>query len=197
MRKQSLFEYAKAGDVDSVPQIRDNPGVQDLLRKRADIYAQYNDALNQYGPNFPKVQRLQSQLKELDAAANMEKKGVIARLESEYREVRQREELLSQALDQQKAEVNQMSERMVQYSILKREAETNKALYDGLLTKLKEAGISAGLRSSNIRIVDPPMAPTYPAPPAKPRIITLSSFVCLPPPIRFPLPPHPPPTTTT
>ncbi len=151
MRKQSLFEYAKAGDVDSVPQIRDNPGVQDLLRKRADIYAQYNDALNQYGPNFPKVQRLQSQLKELDAAADKEKKGVIARLESEYREVRQREELLSQALDQQKAEVNQMSERMVQYSILKREAEANKALYDGLLTKLKEAGISAGLRSSNIR----------------------------------------------
>src|SRR5713101_7659634 len=179
MRKQSLFEYAKAGDVDSVPQIRDNPGVQDLLRKRADIYAQYNDALNQYGPNFPKVQRLQSQLKELDAAADKEKKGVIARLESEYREVRQREELLSQALDQQKAEVNQMSERMVQYSILKREAEANKALYDGLLTKLKEAGISAGLRSSNIRVVDPAMVPTYPSRPAKTRNIALSFLVGL------------------
>jgi capsular exopolysaccharide synthesis family protein len=179
MRKQSLFEYAKAGDVDSVPQIRDNPGVQDLLRKRADIYAQYNDALNQYGPNFPKVQRLQSQLKELDAAADKEKKGVIARLESEYREVRQREELLSQALDQQKAEVNQMSERMVQYSILKREAEANKALYDGLLTKLKEAGISAGLRSSNIRVVDPAMVPTYPSRPAKTRNVVLSLLVGL------------------
>src|SRR5713101_404659 len=179
MRKQSLFEYAKAGDVDSVPQIRDNPGVQDLLRKRADIYAQYNDALNQYGPNFPKVQRLQSQLKELDAAADKEKKGVIARLESEYREVRQREELLSQALDQQKAEVNQMSERMVQYGILKREAEANKALYDGLLTKLKEAGISAGLRSSNIRVVDPAMVPQYPARPAKTRNIALSFLVGL------------------
>src|SRR5712692_5249400 len=179
MRKQSLFEYAKAGDVDSVPQIRDSPGVQDLLRKRADIYAQYNDALNQYGPNFPKVQRLQSQLKELDAAADKEKKGVIARLESEYREVRQREELLSQALDHQKAEVNQMSERMVQYSILKREAEANKALYDGLLTKLKEAGISAGLRSSNIRVVDPAMVPTYPSRPAKTRNVVLSFLVGL------------------
>src|SRR5713101_3745951 len=151
MRKQSLFEYAKAGDVDSVPQIRDNPGVQDLVRKRADIYAQYNDALNQYGPNFPKVQRLQSQ----------------------------RKELLSQALDQQKAEVNQMSERMVQYSILKREAEANKALYDGLLTKLKEAGISAGLRSSNIRVVDPAMVPTYPSRPAKTRNVTLAFLVGL------------------
>jgi len=179
MRKQSLFEYAKAGEIDSVPQIRDNPAVQDLLRKRTEVNSQYTDALNQYGPNFPKVQRLQSQLKELDAAADKEKKGVLVRLESEYREVRQREELLSQALEQQKAQVNQMSERMVQYSILKREAEANKALYDGLLTKLKEAGISAGLRSSNIRVVDPAMVPTYPARPAKTRNIALSFLIGL------------------
>jgi polysaccharide biosynthesis transport protein len=179
MRKQSLFEFAKAGDIDSVPQIRDNVAVQDLLRKRTEINSQYIDALNQYGPNFPKVQRLQSQLKELDTAAGKEKKAVIARLESEYAEARQREQLLSQALDQQKAEVNQMSERMVQYSILKREAEANKALYDGLLTKLKEAGISAGLRSSNIRVVDPAMVPTYPSRPAKARNIVLSFLVGL------------------
>jgi len=179
MRKQSLFDFARAGDVDSVPQIRDNPAVADLARKHADINNQYTDALNQYGPNFPKVQRLQAQLKELEAATDKEKKAVIARLDSEYREARQREELLTHALDQQKAEVNQMSERMVQYSILKREAEANKALYDGLLTKLKEAGISAGLRSSNIRVVDPAMVPTYPVRPAKTRNIVLSIIIGL------------------
>jgi len=179
MRKQSMFEFAKAGDIDSVPQIRDNSAVQDLLRKRADINAQFIDASTQYGPNFPKVQRLQSQLKEFDASIDKEKKAVMARLQSEYAEARQREQLLSQALDQQKTEVNQMSERMVQYSILKREAEANKALYDGLLTKLKEAGISAGLRSSNIRVVDPAMVPTYPSRPAKTRNIALSFVIGL------------------
>src|SRR5713226_1362746 len=179
MRKQSMFEFAKAGDIDSVPQIRDNSAVQDLLRKRADINNQFIDASTQYGPNFPKVQRLQSQLKEFDASIDKEKKAVMARLQSEYAEARQREQLLSQALDQQKAEVNQMSERMVQYSILKREAEANKALYDGLLTKLKEAGISAGLRSSNIRVVDPAMVPQYPARPAKTRNIALSFLIGL------------------
>src|SRR6266850_1858776 len=179
MRKQSMFEFAKAGDIDSVPQIRDNSAVQDLLRKRADINAQFIDASTQYGPNFPKVQRLQSQLKEFDASIDKEKKAVMARLQSEYAEARQREQLLSQALDQQKTEVNQMSERMVQYSILKRDAEANKALYDGLLTKLKEAGISAGLRSSNIRVVDPAMVPTYPSRPAKTRNIALSFVIGL------------------
>src|SRR5712692_6710561 len=68
---------------------------------------------------------------------------------------------------------------MVQYSILKREAEANKALYDGLLTKLKEAGISAGLRSSNIRVVDAAMIPAYPSRPAKARNIALAFLVGL------------------
>jgi polysaccharide biosynthesis transport protein len=179
MKKQALFEFAKSEDADAVPQIRDNPIIQELVHRRTDTYGQYTDALNQYGPNFPKVQRLQSQLKETDASLEKEKKGVVARLESEYQEARQREELLTKALDQQKAEVNQMSERMVQYSILKREAEANKALYDGLSTKLKEAGIAGALHSSNIRIVDPAMVPTYPARPAKARNVMLAFLIGL------------------
>jgi polysaccharide biosynthesis transport protein len=179
MKKEALYAFAKSGNSDAVPQIRDNPTVQDLLRKRADLYVQYTDALNQYGPNYPKVQRMQAQLKELDSAVEKEKKEVVARLQSDFEEAHQREQLLSQALDQQKAEVNKMSERMVEYSILKRDSEADKALYDGLLTKLKEAGISAGLRSSNIRVVDPAMVPTTPARPAKGRNIAMAFLVGL------------------
>jgi polysaccharide biosynthesis transport protein len=179
MNRQSLFEFAKSGEIDSVPQIRDNAAVQDLIRKRAETSAQYNDALAQYGPNFPKVQRLQVQLSELDASVIREKKSVVGRLDSEFREARQREDLLTKTLDQQKIEANRMSELMVQYNILKRDAEANKSLYDGLLTKLKEAGISAALQSSNIRIVDPAMVPSFPARPAKARNIALAFLVGL------------------
>jgi polysaccharide biosynthesis transport protein len=179
MRKQSLFEFAKIGDTDVVPQIRDSAGVQDLLHRRSEINAQYAESLNQYGPNFPKVQRLQSQLKEIDQNLDREKKAVVARLGSEYHEAQQREELLVHTLDQQKTEANLMSERMVQYNMLKRDAEADKALYDGLLTKLKEAGISAALQSSNIRIVDPAMIPNDPSRPAKARNVALAFLVGL------------------
>jgi len=72
-----------------------------------------------------------------------------------------------------------MAEKFVQYNILKREAEANKQLYEGLLTKLKEAGISAGLRSSNIRLVDPAMVPSAPSRPQKARNIALAALVGL------------------
>src|SRR5438552_2639920 len=177
MKKQALFEFARAGDADVVPQIRDSPTVQELIRKRSDISGQYTDAMNQYGPNFPKVLRLQAQLKELDQNLEREKKAVVARLESDYHEAQQREELLARTLDQQKVEANSMSERMVQYNILKRDAEANKALYDGLLTKLKESAITSALQSSNIRVVDPAMIPSYPSRPAKARNVALAFLV--------------------
>src|SRR5579885_3534643 len=179
LKKQALYEYAKAGDIEAVPEVRSNAVLQDLQKRRSDLAVQYTEAVSQYGPNFPKVQRLQAQIKETDEQIAKENKGIVLGLESDYREAKQKEELIRQALDQQKAETNNMAEKLVQYNILKRESEADKALYEGLLTKLKEAGISEGLKSSNVRVVDPAMIPSYPARPAKARNIALAFLVGL------------------
>ena len=179
MKKEALYQFAKAGDVADVPQLRENLIFQGLMQKRQAASGDYLDAVNQYGPNFPKVQRLQAQLKDLDELIQKEQVNTLNRIEIDYREAKQRETLLTQALDQQKVEANEMAERMVEYNILKREAEANKALYDGLMTKLKEVGISAALQSSNIRVVDPAMIPAYPSRPAKARNIALAFLVGL------------------
>ena len=179
MKKESLYQFAKSGNLNAVPQVQSNTTVMDLLRKREDLSSQYNDALSQYGPNFPKVQRLQAQLKELDANVEKEKQKIVDILESDFREARERESMLTGALDQQKIAANQMAEKLVEYNILKREAEALKTLYDGLMTKLKETAISASLRSSNIRVVDPAMIPSTPARPAKTRNVALAFLVGL------------------
>jgi len=179
MKKEALYQFAKAGDIGDVPQLRENPILQSLIQKRQTTSEDYIDAVGQYGPNFPKVQRLQAQLKDIDQLIQKEHVNTLNRIENDYREAKQRETLLTQALDQQKVDANEMAERMVEYNILKREAEANKALYDGLMTKLKEVGISAALQSSNIRVVDPAMIPAYPSRPAKARNIMLAFLVGL------------------
>src|SRR5689334_15317873 len=179
MKKESLYQFAKAGNLDAVPEVQNNSALGDLLKKRNDAASQYNDALAQYGPNFPKVQRLQAQIKEFDQTIEKEKQKILDVLESDYHEAQQREALLTRALDQQKADTNQMAGKLVEYNILKREAEANKTLYEGLMTKLKETAISLGLRSSNIRVVDPAMIPSTPARPAKTRNIALAFLVGL------------------
>ncbi len=179
LRKEALFQFAKAGDIADVPQLRDNPTLQGLTTKRQTASSDYNDALSQYGPNFPRVLRLQAQLKDIDQLIQKENINTLNRIETDYREARQRETLLAQALDEQKIAANEMAEKMVEYNILKRDAEASKALYDGLMTKLKEVGISSALQSSNIRVVDPAMIPAYPSRPAKARNIALAFLVGL------------------
>ena len=179
IHKEANFQLAQSGRVDSLPLVRENTAIQDLIRRRADLSSQYTEALNQFGPKYPKVARIYEQLKEMDQWMATEKKNIVNALESEYRVARQRETLLDEALEKQKAESNAMAESLVQYNILKREAEANKQLYEGLLQKLKEASISVGLRSSDLRVVDPALVPGGPSRPQKTRNILLAVLVGL------------------
>jgi polysaccharide biosynthesis transport protein len=179
INKEAVFQLAQSGNLDAIPSIRESSVIQDVTKQQSALSAQYTEALNQYGPKFPKVLRLQEQIKDLDQIVDREKANIANQIEAEYRGSRQRELLLQQALDQQKTEASAMADKMVQYNILQREADANKQLYDGLLQKLKEAGISAGLRSSNIRVVDPAFVPTTPSKPQKRRNISLAVLVGL------------------
>jgi polysaccharide biosynthesis transport protein len=179
INKEAVYQLAEAANYDAIPVVRESPVIQESLKRQGELSDQYTEALNQYGPKFPKVVRLEAQLKEIEGLIAKEKKNIGNQIEAEYRGSRQKEGLLQQALDQQKNEAASMADKMVQFNILKREAEANKQLYDGLLQKLKEAGITAGLRSSNIRVVDPALMPGAPSRPNKSRNILLAIMVGL------------------
>src|SRR5271170_740509 len=176
-QKEALYRMAAAGNVDALPAARDNLVIQDLFERKADVDQAYADALNQYGPNFPKVQRLAEQQKQVNDELAKAQKTIADGVQQDYNTSRSHVELLQEALDKQKADTNDLAEKLVQYHILEHDAEANKQLYDGLLQKLKEAGITAGLRSSNIRVVDPALAPASPSRPQKARNILLAVLV--------------------
>ncbi len=177
--REALYRMAVSGNVDSLPAARDNPVIQDLIKRKSQLDEDYAEAVNQYGPNFPKVQRLAVQQKELDEDLAKQRNLMVETIKTEYDTARSHVAILQEALDRQKAEANDLAEKLVNYHILQHDADSNKQLYDGLLQKLKEAGISAGLRSSNIRVVDPALAPTSPSRPQKARNISLAFLVGL------------------
>jgi polysaccharide biosynthesis transport protein len=177
--KEALYRMAIGGNVDALPAAQTNSVMQELLKHKTELDEQYLVAVDQYGPNYPKVLRLEAQIKELNSNLDKARKTLIESVEQDFNTARSRVELLQQNLDRQKAEANDLAEKLVQYQILAHDAESNKQLYDGLLQKLKEAGITAGLRSSNIRVVDPALTPSYPSRPQKARNIMLAFLVGL------------------
>jgi polysaccharide biosynthesis transport protein len=180
IKKQADFDMAKGGNVDALPAIRESAQITALTTKQSELQQQYiAETTNKLGPNFPSVKALQEQIKSLDQQVTNEKKNIVGRIEQDYRIAVQREVLLTQALDKQKVEANQMAVKLVEYNLLVRDAESNKTLYDGLSQKLKEAGISAGLHPDNIRIIDPAMVPSAAARPNRARNILMAFLVGL------------------
>ena len=176
---EALYRMATSGNVDLLPEVRNSPVIQDLTRRKSTLDDSYTAALEQYGPNFPKVQRIAEQKKEVEAELARAQNIMVGSIEEDYNTARQHFGLLQEALERQKTESNELAEKLVQYHILEHDAESNKQLYDGLLQKLKEAGITAGLRSSNIRVVDPALVPTAPAGPQRAKNILMSILVGL------------------
>src|ERR1039457_2105335 len=182
IQKDSSYRFATSGDPILFAKIspEGSAGLLGRLReKEADLDTQYAVLTTQFGSGYPKVVELNNQLKQVRTQIAAEEKKMQERIRNDYLAALQREELLTSAFEEQKREANKLNESSIEYSVLKRDAESNRQLYDNLLQRLKEAGVSAGLRSGNIRVVDIARTPTFPITPNIPRNLMLGLLLGL------------------
>lgn len=153
---------------------RREQGIPEALRTRqAELKQKYARLTTRFGPAYPRVIELRNELNQVESEIEAERLQISKRLALEYETARRREEMLSAALEAQKQEASRLNRSAIEYSILKRDAEANRQLYEGLLQKLKEASVTAGLRSSSVRIVDPARTPGKPVSPNIPGNIAI------------------------
>src|SRR5580704_3203065 len=191
MDKESVYRLVQSGDVETVASAVSaldaaGAGIQSassllgsLRSKEADLKIQAAQLNTQFGPSYPKLAQLNSQLKEIDAQILQETKKVAGEVRGQYMAAVQRETLLHDALEKQKQEQNKLNESAIDYSILKRDLDSYRQLYEGLMEKMKEAGVSAGLKSNNFRIVDVARVPTGPIEPNIPRNLSFAFILGL------------------
>jgi succinoglycan biosynthesis transport protein ExoP len=166
IQKESLYRQVLANRA-QVASLAHSELLQKLEEKASDLSGQYTEMTAQYGPKFPRALRLQQQLAEYQAQITREQDRVIARIGSDYNAALSRKSLAAQAFARQKEELGRLNQLLVQHNILQREFESNQQLYQSLLQKLKDATVSAGLRSTNIHVVDTALSPVEPIRPRK------------------------------
>lgn len=175
--KEANFRLTLAGNAELTTKAEPNALIDKLNAQEANLKTQYAQATVQMGPSNPKVQELSNQIKETEDEINSELKKMTDRAQTQYSEAEVREKMLRSAVEEQKQQATKMSESSIEYSLLRRDAESNRALYEGLLQKLKEAGVSAGMRSSNIEVVDVADVPVVPVEPNIPRNLALAAVL--------------------
>lgn len=142
-----------------------NPAVQNLFTERARVEAKLEDELTRHLDGHPNVRQLRAQLKSIDDQLMLAAQNVRSAARAEYEAALATERQLKAQVDALKAATLNEQDQSVQYNLLAREADTNRALYDGLLQRYKELNASAGISTSNISIIDradPPMMPSSP-----------------------------------
>jgi polysaccharide biosynthesis transport protein len=183
MEKEANYRLTESNDPDAVAAAVTSvsgPGgsgsslLEKLHADQAQLKIHMAELSTQFGPSYPKLSQLNNQSKEIDRQIQAETKKAVEHLRGQYLAAQQRENMLRDALNRQKQEANKLNESAIEYSLLKRDVETNRQLYEGLLEKLKEAGVTAGLRSNNFRIVDAARVPTGPVEPNIPRNLSFA-----------------------
>jgi capsular exopolysaccharide synthesis family protein len=118
-----------------------------------------------FGPTHPEYRKAASELAEVERQFENTRNNIAERIEVEYREAQNREQMLQKAVAETKAEWDRINSRSFEYRQLKQEAEADKTLYDELIRKIREADINAGFQNNNIRIADvarPPWRQVFP-----------------------------------
>ena len=146
------------------------PGELNALRGQlATAKATYAELTAQdgLGPNNPRVKSLQAQIGELTKEIDTEQNRLELQAKENYLAAKAAEDKTEQELDARKAEAYQQGDDLVKYTILQREYEQNRALYDGLEQRLETAKVQAGLEALEVDVIDqalPPVSPTMRSP---------------------------------
>jgi capsular exopolysaccharide synthesis family protein len=117
--------------------------------------------------------RFHEQVEENQAQIEQERNRVLERIHNDYITALNREKLAATAVIRQKEQLGNHNQLLVQHNILQREFEANQQLYQNLIQRLKDATVSAGLRSTNIHLVDAALPPDSPIRPRIPLNITI------------------------
>jgi len=144
------------------------PGELNTLRGQlASAKATYSTLLATLGPNHPQVKALQAQMGELSKEIDTEQNRLELQAKETYLAAKATEDKTEQELETRKAEAYQQGDDLVQLSLLQREYEQNRTLYDGLEQRLETAKVQAGLEALEVDVIDqalPPVSPTMQAP---------------------------------
>jgi polysaccharide biosynthesis transport protein len=165
--RTAQYQAVKDATVETFPQSLRTPSIQLLEERQFGLQQNLASLTAQFGNEWPAVIQVKQQIEEVKQQLAQEKSETIRRSKSEYQVALQHRQMLQAALERQKGQANRLNEDSIQYNILQREVDTNQQLYEGLLQRLKEAGVAAGMRTSNIHIVDNAERPTVPYAPQR------------------------------
>jgi capsular exopolysaccharide synthesis family protein len=172
IQKEAAYQQLQASQadpakLDTFPAILTNSFIQQQKGELAELQRQYAQLSEKYGDKHPEIIKTKSAIQVAQAKLTGEIGKIVQSVRSEYQSALAQENSLAAALNAQKGEALTMNRKAIDYGVLARDVESSKQIYNSLLQRAKETGVSGELKTSNIRIVDAGEQPRKPISPQK------------------------------
>ncbi|HHW4678106.1 MAG TPA: GumC family protein [Xylella sp.] len=154
IKAETAWRQASLGDGLSVPQVLSNPLVQSLRTAQVDMVDEYQQKLSMFKPQYPEMQRLKARIEENSQQIKAEVFNIRQSLKAQYEAALQQENLLKDRIAVLEKDELHLQTRLIRYNLLKRDAETDRQLYDALLQRYKEISVLGDVGSNNVMVVD-------------------------------------------
>lgn len=167
----------KALDVN--PLVAASPGVQAARTELQGLQRDERALLNTLGAKHPDLIKVRGAIEAAEQRLRAEQAKVVQAVQAEVQTARAQESVLANAINAQKADATTMRRKQSEYDALEREAASDRQIFDSLLQRAKETGVSGDLMASNIRVVDAASVPHSPVSPKIARDMALGTGLAL------------------
>lgn len=165
--------------LDTFPVILSNSFIQQQKGELASLQRQLSLSSERLGDKHPEIVKLRTSIEITDTKLQGEVAKVVESVHNQYLTAKAQEDSLNAVLQQHRSEALAMNRKGINYGVLLRDAESNRQIYESLLNRTKETGISGELKTSNVRIVDPAEVPRWPESPNRRRSLLLGLLIGL------------------
>lgn len=184
MDKQAIYNQLEnvrqsGGSLETVPLVLANEIVQKLRIEISGLEERRAQMAAQYGPNWPPMKELATSIESSRERLGREIDAVVGAVRNDYLAAQAKENSLIGALEAQKGEAQGLDRKSVEYAALERDAAGNRQLYENLMQRAKETGVSGQFRSSNVEIVDRAEVPRGPILPNVQRDLMVATLMGL------------------
>jgi polysaccharide biosynthesis transport protein len=173
IKNEELWKQAEAAKVVNLPQFLTNAVVDGLRAKRKELETEYQEKLEIFKPSYPAMVQVSNKIVEIDRQMASEINAIKSALKAGYESSINQENEMKKRIGILREEVFDLQKRSIEYNILKREVDTNRTLYDGLLKRYKEVDIAGGVGASNIFVVEKAGLPGAPSSPQMSRALSI------------------------
>lgn len=154
VKKEAASNSMKTGSVEAAQVSSQGESLARLNERLNEAHQRIAQVKITHGSNHPEYRKAASEVAELQKQFDNARQNIASRIDVDYKQALNREQMLQKAVAETKAESDRINARSFEYQQLKREADADKKLYEELVSKIKQAGINAGFQNNNIRIAD-------------------------------------------